>query len=670
MSSNIQIERRQLAEDYRSHVRLENSVVTPELEARFSTMILKYKGSVSLYPGGRAELTPHDQTQIHEMCTFFSRYAEALLMRDQAAREHEDPWIANFVKFCLRSCAGPQDAREWVRIFVEYPDEVDALMRATLDKRIGAVMPRMLSIQRSLEGQEALCMQVDGTWRSLQLEEPGNISLQNRVQEGAPGYQISLEDLFKQFEAQRRDYTHVEVFADVGVLNWNDILLGSYNAETNQVDQIDLGQANWIYHLPVWKRASAEEVQNRYPNQIHWDGVPHEERFGLVICATRISPNRNISENHGFLELVIPEPNTPGVFRILPIGFQPPTIADTDCEKLTYIQSVNPCMLYYPDASGYFSQRQRYAEFFPISPLEFQETQRLLGHFAEKGRAGKEVFQPSGTNCARHVQKIYDRVIGKRFYSRFESLAATLLEQEPAAIQRQIKKISKNLDEEALDILAKEVVNKLFDANNIERANELFTLCLNTIQFAFANHSKASEIDIEDLRQKMTATFADQNAQVQEQFKGDFCKLIRFAFESQQFYKISIWDIDIENPWLGGFFTFVKGCSVEWLRSGLLRLCLFLLGSWRSYSYEKADGTVKTLRMWNHPFHAQKLQLPAKIFDRPQEAQAKIDALGDLFTETSNEPQEEKKIQDKVFQALSDARTFVVERFQQLQQQR
>lgn len=95
----------------------------------------------------------------------------------------------------------------------------------------------------------------------------------------------------------------------------------------------------------------------------------------------------------------------------------------------------------------------------------------------------------------------------------------------------------------------------------------------------------------------------------------------RSVFESQQFYKISIYDAELKKPVLGPIFDFIRSIRSVWwlwLRDFLFSFLCLVLGSWRSISYEKEDGTAKTVNALNHAYHGRVMHLPANAFYRSE----------------------------------------------------
>lgn len=628
------LERQTIALIYRANVHKPKCKTFEELKTGFSEILIRYKQNPNLYPGGDGKLTAMDNAQIEEACLHFPVAVEAL-MRRNPANTCNDPWTTAFVKFCLRSPGASQiDAMHWVKIFFELPQKTDELMACTLDKRLGAIDPKLLQIL-TVNGTKALYMKVHDAWQKIQGREEPTASPPNCINSNNPGVNLSFSNICREMGAKRYSYGCIETFQNAGILNWDSGQLGSLNATTGQVERIDVTAPNWMYNLPTWKSAELHEVQARYPDQVHWpDNLPHEQRFALVMCASREKANLDIVNNHAYFEVVLPEPNQPGGFRILPFGFQPPTLPKSDLDRLKSLQQTQPCILHYPDESSFLSQREHYSELFPMTSEEFNNLQNVLGHYVQKSREGKEVFQATGSNCGKHAQKVFDDTLGQRFYEPFATLAKTTISGQDVRIHNQIKQITKALNDEALESLSSELAEELVNKHDFKRMSELISLCLTTFSYTLKEKEEiqAYKISAAEVETRIVQLYQKQLA-TDEMLKADLKKLIQIAVASQQFYKISIFDVEVGNPILGPIFRFIQGIQWEWLRNLLFRVLCFLLGSWRGYTYQKANGT-KTARVCNNPLHGRALNLPAQAFNRPDskaQYQKQIDTILDHF---------------------------------------
>jgi len=619
------LEQQAIALMYRTNAPKPDSRPFATLRTELSQILTRYKQNPDLYPGGDGQLTAMDRNQIEEACLHFPVAVEALIRRNPVGTNN-DPWTTAFVKFCLRSPGASKiEAPHWVRIFFELPREVDQLMSCALDKRLGATDPRMLQILH-LDGTNALYMKVHGAWQKIQGSKDAVVSLPNCVNAGRPNVPLPIGTVYKQMKGKRCAYNGVEVFQKLGnldqagIVNWDSAQLGSLDPVTGQVERIDVTEPNWMYQLPVWRSMELHEVQERYPDQIHWShDLPHDQRFALAMCATREEANLDIANNHAYFEVVVPEPGQSGRFRVFPFGFQALTLPDTVIDRLWSLQNSQPCILHYPDESAVLSQRQRYSECFMITPAEFANLQDVFSHYVQKSREGKEVFQATGSNCGKHAQKTFDDTLGQRFYEPFTTLANAVIPGQDARIHDQIKRITKALDDEVLEALSSELVAELIERHDYEHMAELLSLCLNTLSYSLKEGQEIEDykITVANAQQKIEQLYQQNPENADELMRADLKQLIQIAIHSQQFYKISIFDVEVGNPILGPIVRFIQGVQWEWLRSLLVRGLFFLLGSWRGYTYQKADGTYKTVRVWNHSLHGRVLNLPAQAFNRP-----------------------------------------------------
>jgi len=626
----LQLERDGIALGYRANLfQVKPGCNEVELEQQLTTVLTRYRRNPSLYPGcnDRSALSRHDQNQIKEVCQRFPAFADALIRRNRDGG-NRDLWTMQFVKFALRSPERScQDARQWVEIFVCYPHEVDWLMAHTFDKRCGAVDPSLISIRKdddNLDGP-ALGMKFNGKWTRIQGEEAkkATVRLPNIVRPTEADYTRTIEQVAEQFKRKRCGYENVEVIERKGIINWDTIKLGSFNPDKEDADTIRVREPNWLSRLPVFKTMTAEQIRERYVWQDNWDG----QSPVMAVCATREKPTLQVDNNHGYLEIIIPHEN--GLFRIIPIGFQPNEFPDLDAQcsmldKLWVLEKIQPGKSHTIDESFFLSNRQFRGEAYALTGDEFGAVQDRLTHFETKARAGKKTFHPMGDNCAKMVQKVYERTVGQRFYGPFVTFAERILGAD-RGVGSEIKRINKGLDDDALSKLAEDLASALIARPNPTAAQaELMTLCLNTLRYSLNGGRQIEGLDvIQDAMIEKIAALRANGKLDNEVLKRDLIALIKLTIESQQFFKISFWDIELNAPVVSSIFNFIKyvrDCGHETIADLFLRFFLMLIGSWRGYTYEKKDGTSKTRRAWSHPYHTRAMNLPAKFFKREEQS--------------------------------------------------
>ncbi len=632
------LKRGELSLQYRAEIAPEGDAenLIPRLEAAVEAR----KRSPKLYPGGNGQLTQLDRDQIAVACRQFPAFVQAML--DWS--EHDKSWIDGFIKFNVRSPgAFGKAAPHWVAIFVLFPCEVDQLMDAALDKRFGATNPDGLRIE---DGE--LQMLIDGTWHTIPVEkEQSMVTLRNRVHPvSRDPLELSWREMYGQFKAKRAGYFDVEV-TELGVTNLNAIHIGSRNPQTGTIDEFDVTSKGWIRNLPVWRRASFADLRERYGDRLDWGNRQHHECYGIAICATRAHADRNVLETHGFFELIVPS-DQEGEFLIYPFGFQPETLPDKDLEKLSRIQATHPCFRHYPDESVALTNRQMHAEFFPCSFEEYEKTEELLGLF-------RGVFQITGDNCAYHViNNIYDKIIGHRFYNAFEELAASIFQCTTNEIHPIMERMTRDLDGEARRKFVADFVGKLLagatDQSKTGFALEdaiidherlpartgietLFKICFESLADSFGVQENIEGIlerslkNVQSILESKKSFLENKNyrAQLQQALE----QLIHLTFESHQLYATSVWNLESTNWLIGGLLDIARMIPWEGLRNVLMRFVLFLFGSFRWGSYQEIDGTWTSKSVWNHPYHASKMQLPAELFyHREKMAQRKRELEG------------------------------------------
>jgi hypothetical protein len=150
---------------------------------------------------------------------------------------------------------------------------------------------------------------------------------------------------------------------------------------------------------------------------------------------------------------------------------------------------------------------------------------------------------------------------------------------------------------------------------------ELLVICLGTLAYTVKDGPELDnlKITVEEALARVQSLYQTQDADnADATMRADLKALIIATVSSQQFYKTSVYDVEVQNPYLGPIYNFIVSVQWEWLRDFLFRALCFVLGSWRTYSYHKADGTPKVVSVWNHSLHARTFNLPAKAFERPR----------------------------------------------------
>lgn len=633
----LQLERNEMALKYRSGQVASDVSPFEVLQRELSTLIKRYKANPNLYPGGDGSLTAMDEAQIEETCLRFPEFAKTLLLRNSETTRH-DPWTVDYVKFCLRSpgASGLRlNAAHWIKIFVEYPNEVDQLKSTTLDKRLGAINPQLLDFQEEEEtGRKVLCMKIDGRWEKIQGNKDREISLLNRVTLSSPAHRLTIQEIYRQMREKKAKYYDVEVFSESGITLWDTANLGSWNPVRQTPDLIDLNAPRWIESLPIWRIMDMSQLKAYFPNQIYWgSAIPHQNRFGLVMSATRGTATLEVGDNHGFFYLIIPEENEK--FRVLPCGFQPEELPqDTILSKALMLMGTQKCIFHYCDESAFRSDRQRAGKFVAITPAEFLMIQEWLKNFIQKSREGKEVFQATGRNCAKHAQKCYDRTVGQRFYQPFIELATRILPEEHE-IQDQIKQITKGLNDKILHALSQKLATRLIETHNYGGMAEMMALCFNTFSYTLNLEKPAAEFNLtkEDALRMITGLYEEDPNRAKAIIEHDLPQLFTAAIESQQFYKLSVFKASLDKPVLGPIFKRISKIQNEKLRLFCYFTLSFLLAPWRSYTYLKKNGYRKTVRLWSSaPYKNGNLFLPAQLFEWEKQRGVKNSQMQDILT--------------------------------------
>ena len=287
-------------------------------------------------------------------------------------------------------------------------------------------------------------------------------------------------------------------------------------------------------------------------------------------------------------------------------------------------------MLHIIDESAYLSNRQFYGEAYSLTPDEYQALQEHLAHFVAKARQGKEVFQPMGHNCARHAQKFYDKSIGSKFYKPFEALAARVAGEGYQSLSHEtVKKITKGLSDEALTTMANDVAEGVVKQGNKGEIGNLIMMCFQALSTSAANPGQQLGISHAEAMEQVRVLLESDLANGRIRLKNDLATLIKLAFESQQLYSMSLLDISSET--LDPQSTSSK--QYHGSRSAMSYCALFSLYS------DLGEGIPMKNKMEprrlcearNHDYHATKIQLPARAFDRPERVTGLREATVAMF---------------------------------------
>ena len=515
-----------------------------------------------------------------------------------------------------------------------------------LSKRTGAVHQSegIKVIQEEGRNVVALKMQAGagGTSRWVNILDKGlKVKLPNLVDPTAPAYELTIKEMFDQFGKKTVGYENIE-YVDAGVVNWHSGKLGSYDPSVGEYDIVrPKNDANWLTKIPTIARMDREQLREHYPGQT----LCENGQYAFGVRATRIRADYDISECHGYIELIIPDGED--TFLIKPIGLQTKILPQNDIERFGHIASTQIGAIHTPDESFYLSQRQSIGEIFPVSPREFHLLRDYIGHNIDKAYDGNKIFQAIGNNCANFAQRCHRVVLGCHLIEHIEELVTKMLGNSPFVL-RKLKDGLFAFDDEDLEDLLEDVIPTLSYAELalvIEKCHgSLSRTLLKDHQHLLPpiDHFNVLNIDSSD-----RPSDAIQEAVIE---------LVLLSLKSQQFFRMHALDADYHSmlkyiviplrmidtviKWviqLIQCIIFIKSIGrlvtkpLQWSRNLLLALLSLLLGSifWKKVASK--TGEVRYKSVLTNKYHWRKtFNLPCAMWKREEEKPALQKKVSDV----------------------------------------
>lgn len=590
----------------------------------------RYKKNPKLYPGGDGELTKYDRKQLRLLAEKYPHFAEQLIKNNQKGGS-SDHLTTEFVKWALRE-------RCSIDVFVQFPHERMLLSACFLSKRTGAVHQSegIKVIQEEGRKVVALKMQTGegGTsaWVNI-LDKGVKVKLPNLVDPTAPLYELTIKEMFDQFGKKTRGYENVE-YVDDGVVNWHAGKLGSYDPTVGKYDVLrPKDDASWLTKIPTLARMDREELREHYPGQT----LCENGQYAFGIRATRIRPNYDISECHGYIELIIPDGEDS--FLIKPFGLQTKVLPQNDGERVYHIASTQIGAIHTPDESFYLSQRQSIGEIFPVSSREFNLLRDYIGHNIEKANDGNKIFQAIGNNCANFAQRCHRVVLGSHLIEHIEELVTQKLGNSPF-ILRKLKDGLFAFDDEDLEDLLEDMIPTLSYAE--------LALVIEKCHGSLARTLLKDQLDLLPPIDSFNALNIDSSDRPSDEIQEAVIKLVLLSLKSQQFYRMHALDADYHGPlnyiviplrmidtlikWaieLIQCIIFIKSIGrfvtkpLQWLRNLQLALLSLLLLSFRWKQVASKTGEVRYKSVLTNKYHWRKtFNLPCAMWKREEEKPA------------------------------------------------
>lgn len=577
------LEQQHLALSYRSGALSKGYDISQgeALATQVEPIIRAYISHPKIFPGRHqtaegkepAPLTARERERLIHACTRYPELFRKLIERHTQNPKATDEWTANFVKWSLRSGCS-------IGVFVKMPIERESLSKIHLDKRSGAIDGKK-GIAFNDVGvfgcfRRTLCVKMDDKMQPIQGDfKKRVVTLKNLINPLAPGLTLRIKDILDSFGKKTHSYGQVDYLAG-GVRNWNSIHLGSYNGRTKKLDTVAVDSVlrELKTKVPLAK-LTAVEMQERY-------SLPTEPglvngQWALALRASRLKPNLNILEAHGYSEIVYKENDR---YFVFPMGVQPISLPQKDLAKLLYLTSTNKSGLHYPDESFFLKQRQQLGILFPLSREEEVRLHFAISAMHKSAQEGSLLFQFGGTNCSYHIQRLFDQVIAAPFYEKIQEIADKAFSQgnflSETIDRMHFKKAFEGLNHDLLDKILGKLVDHLWEENNTSDLRELAQLCQQLLSKAYQR-----EIPLDPSK------ISTDNPDCKQPLKAFVFETI----ESVRFYRMDLFRIETDQALLSSLNKVIKLVPWRWMKQIFANTVLFLLGSWRWIVVRKPSDT-------------------------------------------------------------------------------
>ncbi len=542
---------------------------------KIEPIIRKYLASVSLFPGRHnpkvdkalPQLNPREKGRLEQACQSYPALIERFLCRAEAKN---DPWIASFVKWVLRSNCN-------IGVFVKAPQEREMLASIHLDKRSGAVDGKKGICFQDVEidgrAHKVVCLNIDDQMVPIQGPfKKKTVTLRNLIHPFASGLTLTIEKIFRMFKEKTTDYGKVE-YLKGGVRNWSAIELGSYNQSSQSYDTLEADRFfdELLNKVPL-PPLSEERMRERYAN---WQALAPNQ-WGLSIRSNRSKPDLNVLQSHGYKDLIYRRGDQ---YYIFPMGIQPKKFPRTPIEKFLSFPATLVAAHHYPDEAYFLSQRDDIGWIFPLSEQETARMQKDLIETYSLSKKGFVNFQFAGDNCAFHIQQLFDKVIAAPFYEKIQSVLNTYLSSQNIVSRQLIKNNSvrafQGLNHDLLREILSYMVDDLWKKKDIQNLKGLTQSSLDLLAKIY--NQPFAPIPMEKVN------FSDLNA------KEATIELLFQTIEISRFYRMDLFRGKTDQAFLATINKIIHIAPWRWLKRGIINAVLFFMGSWRFVIAHKQD---------------------------------------------------------------------------------
>ena len=355
-------------------------------------------------------VSARDFNKIEETCRY-PKFVQ-LLLKDTSLQNSFFNWI-------LRDNNG-------VRPFVEFPSTCFQIQQSALASRIGRFGENTLSIKKKhIRGNPETCEKIL-TLPFFNGLKTKHISVldENKIVSLNGNYRLTVKEIFNVFKNKMNEPGPLEFFGVHGITNWHIHEHGWWDANKSIYHKIDLSLEEWWKQLPPYEILDKEQLKTRY-------GVfPNPNEWIVAAMGSRVVPNLNLEESHGYLEIAMPLDN--GEYQIFDFGKFAAIYPLTVWQQLSFLTSTVIGRIAYPDENPFYSHRQHAK--FPLV-LNEQEGKCLMDHIRQeliKADSNNVIFQFSGENCAFWVQSLLQTLVPERVPNLFKIYLLDVHPSHPA----------------------------------------------------------------------------------------------------------------------------------------------------------------------------------------------------------------------------------------------
>ncbi len=302
-----------------------------------------------------------------------------------------------------------------VDTFIQFPALRERLSKAYLTARIGRFGGSFARAQKvATQGgmRKLVTLPFEGKQISV-LDDQRAVTFRGN-------YRLTMKQIFAIFAAKMERVGDLE-FLGNGINNWNAHLLGWWDADAKEYQQVTVTRNAWWKELPVMEQLTLAQARQRYGE--HLDG----QQWALAVNATRTTRTLNPDASHAFVEMVVPMSDSN--YAVYAMGKFATTYAGSLFDSLKLFTATLHATVAYPDENIFYTHRQHIRKSFPITPAEGMKYMESIRKDIVKAREGNLTYQIESENCAKWIQdKLEEQFGSERVPNLFR---ISMLDTEP-----------------------------------------------------------------------------------------------------------------------------------------------------------------------------------------------------------------------------------------------